>query len=169
MAADSYRFKTSSPPRMQSWSLEHSSSPSVLVTPSCVEDIVDIVKNKEDYPSPLRAVGSGHSTTPCFEADGGTIVAMGKMNRIFDVDFEENTIRAEAGALYYDISQKLQEHGMMHYINVEIGCITAGAAAVSQTKDSSFPGEFGQLSSYVKAVKMVAADGKFKNLSACTL
>jgi FAD/FMN-containing dehydrogenase len=41
------------------------SFPSVVVQPESVEDIIAILKDLEKYPSPVRAVGSNHST-PCW-------------------------------------------------------------------------------------------------------
>jgi hypothetical protein len=44
-------------------------------------------------------------------------------------------------------------------VNTEIGSLSAGSAACAGTKDSSMPGEFGQVGSYITAVKMVLPSG----------
>ena len=50
------------------------SHPQVVVEANSVDDIVRVVKDPAAYPSPVRAVGSNHSTAPCGVADGGTLI-----------------------------------------------------------------------------------------------
>src|SRR5689334_7041746 len=45
--------------------------PQAIVEAHSVNDIVNVVKNPSKYPSPLRAIGSSHSTARCAVADGG--------------------------------------------------------------------------------------------------
>ena len=61
------------------------SHPQVVVDANSVDDIVRVFKDPAQYPSPVRAVGSNHSTSPCGAADGGTLIRM-KMNRILNMD-----------------------------------------------------------------------------------
>ena len=136
-----------------------------MLVVAAVSDIVDVVKNREEYPSPVRALGSRHSNTKVMMADDGTVLDMRQMDRILGIDETKMTVTCEAGALYIDVSLHLQKHGYMHYVNTEFGSLTAGAAANVHTKDASFVGEHGQVSSYVVGVKLVAADGKFSAYS----
>jgi hypothetical protein len=132
------------------------SHPQVVVDANSVEDIVAIVKDKTHYPSPVRAVGSNHSTSPCGTADGGTLIRM-KMNRILKIG--SDTLTVDAGATHLHMAKALQAEGKQFYVNTEIGSLTAGSAACAGTKDASFQGEYGQVGSYVIAIKMVLADG----------
>ena len=52
------------------------SHPQVVVEASSVDDIVKILKDPDHYPSPVRAVGSNHSTAPVGVAEGGTLIKM---------------------------------------------------------------------------------------------
>jgi len=65
------------------------------VDANSVEEIVTILKDTEHYPSPMRAVGSNHSTTACGTAEDGTVIRM-KMNRILGLD--ANSVTVEGGA-----------------------------------------------------------------------
>ena len=49
--------------------------------------------------------------------------------------------------------------GLQFYVNTEIGNLSAGSAAIAGTKDASFPGEYGQVGSYITGVKMVLPSG----------
>jgi len=132
------------------------SHPQVIVDANSIEDIVKVLENPAQYPSPVRAVGSNHSTAPCGTADGGTLVRL-KMNRILNVGAD--TLTVEAGATHVDMAQELERRGLQFYVNTEIGNLTAGSAACAGTKDGSFPGEYGQVGSYVSAVKLVLPSG----------
>jgi FAD/FMN-containing dehydrogenase len=144
--------------QVRNWFGSIVSFPSVVTEVENVQDIVAIVQDTEKYPSPIRAVGSNHSTTPCGVADKGTVVGMRKMNRILNIGAD--TVTAEAGALYIDVAKELQKHGLQFFVNVEIGNLTIGSAACGGTKDASMPGEFGQACSYAVAIKMVTPSGE---------
>jgi hypothetical protein len=89
----------------------------------------------EAYPSPVRAVGSNHSTTPCGVADDGTLVVMRHMNRILNIG--PDSVTAEAGALYIDVAKELQKHNLQVFVNTEIGGLSIGSGACCGTKDAS--------------------------------
>jgi hypothetical protein len=54
----------------------------------------------------------------------------------------QHYITAEAGALYIDIAQALQKHGLQFDVNTEIGSLSMGSRACCGSKDASMPGEF---------------------------
>jgi len=128
------------------------SHPTVAVDANSIDDLVAILRDTSVYPSPVRVVGSNHSTTQCGVADGGTLVRM-KMNRILAIGTD--TLTVEAGAVHLDMAQALQVRNLQFYVNTEIGGLSAGSAACAGTKDASFPGEFGQVGSYITGVKML--------------
>lgn len=132
------------------------SHPKAVAEANSVQDIVAVLKDPAKYPSPIRAVGSNHSTAPCGVVDGGTILKM-KMNRILDIG--SNTLTVEAGALHIDLAKQLESRGLQFYVNTEIGSLTSGSAACAGTKDSSMPGQYGQVGSYITGVKMVLPSG----------
>jgi FAD/FMN-containing dehydrogenase len=132
------------------------SHPSVIVQAHSVEDIVAVLKDPVKYPSPVRAVGSNHSTAPCGVADGGTLIQM-KMNRILNIGPDSLTV--DADATHLDMAKALEAKQLQFYVNTEIGSLSAGSAACAGTKDASFPGEYGQVGSYVTGVKMALPSG----------
>ena len=84
------------------------SHPQVIVQARSVNDIVKILKDPVKYPSPVRAVGSNHSTAPVGVAEGGTLIKMSKMNRILKIGTD--TVTVQAGAIAYDVAQELLQH-----------------------------------------------------------
>jgi hypothetical protein len=145
-------------PEVHNWFGNITSAPKVVVEPRDVQELIAIMQNAAAYPSPVRAVGSNHSTTPCGVADDGTMVVMRHMNRI--VNIGPDSVTAEAGALYIDVAQELQKHGLQFHVNTEIGSLSLGSGACCGTKDASMPGEFGQVCSHAIAMKMVTPSGE---------
>jgi FAD/FMN-containing dehydrogenase len=144
--------------RVHNWFGSITSSPRVVVEVESVEEIVAILTDPQRFPSPVRAVGSNHSTTPCGVADGGTLVVTRKMDRILEI--RDDTVTVQAGALYLDVNTELRKHDLQFHVNVELGNLTIGSAATGGTKDASFAGEFGQVASYAVGVKMVTPAGE---------
>jgi FAD/FMN-containing dehydrogenase len=132
------------------------SHPAVVVEANSVDDIVAVFKDPVKYPSPVRAVGSNHSTAPCGVADGGTLIQM-KMNQILNIGADSLTVQADATHL--EMAQALEAKQLQFYVNTEIGSLSAGSASCAGTKDASFPGEYGQVGSYITGVKMVLPSG----------
>ena len=143
-------------PEVSNWFGDVVSRPKVIVDAASVADIVAVMKDPARFPAPVRAVGSNHSTAPCGVADGGTLIRV-KMNRILDIG--AHSITVEAGARHIDMARELAKRGLQFYVNTEIGSLTAGSAACAGTKDASFPGEFGQVGSYVVGMKLVLPNG----------
>ena len=138
------------------------SHPAMIVDANTVDDIVRVLKDPATYPSPVRAVGSNHSTAPCGVAEGGTLIRM-KMNQILSMGPGGLTVQADATHL--QMAKALEAQRLQFYVNTEIGSLSAGSAACAGTKDASFPGEYGQVGSYITGVKMVLSTGDLLEVS----
>ena len=145
-------------PNLSNWFGDVVTHPAVIVEAKSTDDIAAILKDSAKYPSPVRAIGSNHSTERCGEAEGGTVIRTSGMNRILDIG--TGTVTAQAGAIYIDIAKELQKHKLQFYVNTEIGNLSVGSAACAGTKDSSMPGEFGQVGSYITRIKLVQPSGE---------
>ena len=149
---------------IKTWDGTWTYHPKIVVTPESVEDLVEIMVDTVRFPSPVRPAGSMHSTARMNGDDeGGTMVDMKSMNRI--LHFTDDTVTVEAGVTHIELANALKERGLQPYITTEIGNVTLGAMATAATKDSSFPGGFGQVSSYVTSVRLVTPDGKLKEIT----
>ena len=149
---------------IKSWDGTWTYRPKVLVTPNTVDDLIEIMTSEVRFPSPVRPAGAMHFTARMNgDEQGGTMVNMTAMNRI--LRFGEDTVTVEAGVNYITVSNALKERGLMFHVTTEIGNTTLAAMATAATKDSSFPGEFGQISSYVTAVKLVTPQGEIREIN----
>ena len=121
----------------------------------------DPARQPDRYPSPVRAMGSNHSLTPC-AASTGTIVSMDGLTKIVKIDTAKKTLTAQAGLQLVDAAAALRKKKLQFMLNIEIGNLTLGSAACCQTKDSLDGVELGQVNSYVTAIKWVSPSGELR-------
>lgn len=143
---------------MRNWDGSVTSRPAAIARPANVSEIISIVTNSKKFPSPVRAVGAFSASTRCAAADGGTIVDMGKMNRI--LEFGDGFIRVQAGARLYEVARELQKRGLEFAASPAPSVMSMGSAACGATLAPSTPGQTGQLSSYAIAMKLVTPAGE---------
>lgn len=139
-------------------------SPQQLVYPETVEEIQAILRDPVRFPSPVRAMGSYHSLTPCASSDG-TIINMTHIARVVAIDRSAMTFTAQAGLQIIEASHALRAQGLQMMLNIEIGNMTLGSAACCHSKDALDGVEFGQVSSYVIAMKWVTPAGELAEAS----
>lgn len=152
------------PQTFSNWNQSAHSRPSVVAIPGSVDELVEIVRNEEKYPSPVRAAGHFHSMNACFETTGTQVL----MHHFTDVsvDTEAMTITVGAYVKMIQIRDELRRHGMQTEVMPEIGTASAGSVACGGTKDSAL-GEIGlgQISSTVIRVKLVNPAGDVEEIS----
>src|SRR6478752_6236811 len=139
-------------------------SPQQLAYPQSVEEIQAILRDPVRFPSPVRALGSYHSLTPCASSDG-TIIDMTRMNKVIAIDAANRTFTAQAGLQIIDASKALRAQNLQMMLNIEIGNMTLGSAACCHSKDALDGIEFGQVSSYVSRIKWVTPAGDLAEAS----
>src|SRR6185295_6324378 len=138
--------------------------PQQFVRPESVEEIQAIMRQTDRYPSPVRAMGSFHSLTPC-ASSSGTIVSLLGLKKVLKIDPQEMTFTAQAGLQMIEAAKVLRQQNLQFILNIEIGNLTLGSAACCQTKDSLDGVEFGQVNSYVTGVKWVSPSGTLEEAS----
>jgi FAD/FMN-containing dehydrogenase len=154
-----------SAPALSNWNAAFYSYPAVIANPRSLDELIEVVKNRRTYPSPLRVAGHRHSMTPCFTTTG-TQVLLRHFNEI-RVDLDAETVTVGANVTMMQMRDAVNRHGRQTEVTPEIGNATAGSVACSGTKDSSLgPAGLGQISSTVVGVRMVNARGEVESISA---
>ncbi len=133
-------------------------TPQQVVYPQTVAEIQEVMRDTARYPSPVRAMGSYHSLTPCASSDG-TVVRLSQMTKVVAIDKVNNSFTAQGGLEMVDASHALRGQGLQFMLNIEIGNMTLGSAACCHTKDALDGIEFGIVSSYVTGMKWVTPAG----------
>ena len=138
--------------------------PQQIATPKSVEELQNILRQPGKYPSPVRAMGSYHSLTPCASSPG-TVVRMEGMKKVVRVDAENMTFTGQAGMEIIEANRMLRKMNLQFILNIEIGNLTLGSAATCHTKDALDGVEFGQVGSYITAMKWVTPTGDLAEAS----
>jgi L-gulono-1,4-lactone dehydrogenase len=110
----------------------------------------------------VRAVGSGHSFTPCVLTDG-TLVDLSRLDRVLDADPATGLVRVEAGIRLDALNRRLDELGLAQPNLGDIDVQTLAGALATGTHGTG--ARLGNLSSAVEAVELVAADGAVHELT----
>jgi FAD/FMN-containing dehydrogenase len=139
-------------------------TPQQHVHPKSVQELQEILRDRQKYPSPVRAMGSNHSLTPC-AASTGTVVSMDGFTKIVKIDAAKKTMTAQAGLQLVDAAAALRKKKLQFMLNIEIGNITLGSAACCQTKDALDGIALGQVNSYLTGIKWVDPSGELQEAS----
>jgi len=140
------------------------STPQQLVRPQSVAELQNILKQRDKYPGPVRAMGSYHSLTPCVSSPG-TIVDMKGLDQVVTIDAQKMTFTAQAGLEMIEAADALRKQNLQFMLNIEIGNMTLGSAACCHTKDALDGVGFGQVNSFVTGVKWVSPAGTLEEAS----
>jgi len=148
----------------RNWNNSALSTPRVVAVPRNLQELIEVVRDTANYPSPLRVGGSFHSLNACFVSEG-TQVLLNHFDQI-RVDTDEMTITVGAAVKMFQIRDALKPYGMQTAVTPEIGNATAGSVACCGTKDASLGSSgSGQVSSTVIGVRLVNAEGDVETIT----
>jgi hypothetical protein len=95
------------------------SHPSVIVEAHSVDDIVTTITDPVRCPSPVRAVGSNHSTARCGVADGGALIRM-NLNQVLKIRQDSVTVQTDATNI--EMAKALEAKSLKFYVTSVSGC-----------------------------------------------
>lgn len=149
--------------RFSNWNGSASSAPQVVAVPRDLGELIEVVKDRDRFPSPVRAAGSFHSLNACFATTGTQVLL-----RNFDdirVEVASETMTVGAAVTLVRIRDALRPYAMQTEVAPEIGNATVGSVACCGTKDASIGTGLAQVSSQVVGVRMVNAQGEVEEIS----
>ena len=90
--------------------------PDVVVFPTTTEQIVEIVKVCADLAVPFLARGAGTSLAGgCVPVGGGVMIALARMKRILEVDYENRFAVVEPGVVNKWLTDRCRDRGF-HFV-----------------------------------------------------
>lgn len=150
--------------KFSNWGSGRSTQPAVYVEPISYADVQAIVRDTEQFPTPVRPVGSMLSVTETVVNDGGTLLCTRKLDAILGLETDDqgrHVIRVQAGCRLKKLNLWLQQQGWEIPFQAEIGEATVGSVAVGDTKESSLDGP-GYFSSHVVAIFYIDENGSLQ-------
>lgn len=85
--------------------------PAAIAQPANEVELVELVTAARRAGTKVKAVGSGHSFNEIM-ATSGTIVDMGRFDRVLEIDAERRRVRVQSGMKLRDLVVVLERHGL---------------------------------------------------------
>lgn len=139
----------------------HQGIPDAIVFPSTTEQISAIMKLASEHKVPVVARGTGTSVTGAVLAiKGGMILDLHLMNNILEINKKDFYARVETGVICDVLNQALVTDNLMFPPNPGSEVIATIGGMVSTNASGHRAVKYGTTRDYVKALKVVLADGR---------
>ncbi len=145
-------------PRLKNWAGNLTYSTDNVQYPKTVEEVQQIVKK---HPK-LKALGTRH----CFNTIADSkddLLSTKELNKVIAVDKKDNTVTVEGGIKYGELAPYLHQHGFALHNLASLPHISVAGSITTATHGSGIKN--GNLSSAVRGLEIVKADGSIVHLS----
>ena len=132
--------------------------PAAVVNPTSPTEIAEVLRDPKRYPSPVRPIGSGSSTTRCIAANAGTVVDVSQMNRVLRIDAD--TVTVQPGISLPDLAEILSDEGMELIGGFDLANRSVGGAVCAAGLEASIAGDVGQFAAHAVQLKIVSPTGR---------
>ena len=144
-------------PEWKNWSGRLQASPSTLKFPRSEKDVQHIVTAVRNEGGHLRVAGATHSHAPLVTSDH-TLLDLQAFSGVVSVDHTDQTAWVRAGTRIFALGLALHKYGLALHNQGDIDQQTLAGAIATGTHGTGRT--LGNLSSAVKALRMVTADGE---------
>jgi len=138
----------------------HEGIPDVVVFARTTEQIAAIMKLAHREKTPVTVQGSGTATTGAsLPVEGGILLDVHRMNHILEIDKDNFFARVEPGVICNDLNIALKKYHLMFPPNPGSELIATIGGMMSTNSSGHRAVKYGTARDYVKALKVVLADG----------
>ncbi|MCD6297224.1 MAG: FAD-binding protein, partial [Deltaproteobacteria bacterium] len=138
----------------------HEGIPDVVVFAHTTEQISGIMKLANEEKVPVTVQGSGTATTGAsLPVEGGILLDVHTMNKILEIDKDNFFARVEPGVICNDLNIALKKDNLMFPPNPGSELIASIGGMMSTNSSGHRAVKYGTAKDYVKALKVVLADG----------
>ena len=136
-------------------------SPSAVVAPADVEDVIALVRWARRTRIPLVARGGGTSLDgESVPPDGGVVVDLAGWNSVLEVDPGELWARVGPGVVNYDLQRALRPHGVFFPPNPGSWTVATVGGCVGTNASGPRSFRYGPTRAWVRAVDAVLGSGE---------
>ncbi|MBK9216407.1 MAG: FAD-binding oxidoreductase [Chloracidobacterium sp.] len=134
-----------------------------LFLPESAVEVADILREANAAGVPVTIAGARTGTVGGAIPFGGYVVSMERLNKIVSIDKEAMTAVVQPGVILGDLQKAVEAEGLFYPPDpTERICQIGGNVATNASGARSF--KYGATRDYVKAVKVVLADGESLDL-----
>lgn len=135
--------------------------PDLILSPSSIEEVQQIVKICAANKVPIISRGSGTNlaagTTP---TSGGVVLLFTRMNSILELDEENLTITVEPGVITHEINEAVESKGFLYPPDPSSMKISTIGGNVAENSGGLRGLKYGVTRDYVKGLKIVLPSGE---------
>ena len=144
------------------WAGTHRCVPVAIERPKSAREVAGAVGRAADAGRTVRAAGSGHSFSPCVPTDG-TLVDLGRLDRVLDADPASGLVKAEAGITLAALDRGLLERGLAlpNLGDIDAQSLAGALATGTHGTGARLP----NLSAQVEALELVTGTGERRTLT----
>lgn len=144
------------------WAGNQVCAPASMLEPGGEAEIVHVVERATASGQTVKCVGAGHSFTPIV-CTGGVMLDLRRCDRVLAHAPDARTLTVEAGMSLGRLSDELDRRGLALENMGDIAYQSVGGAIATGTHGAGW--HFGNISSRVVGLRMVAADGSILDAS----
>ena len=138
----------------------HEGVPDVVVFAYSTEQISEIMRLANKEKVPVTVQGSGTATTGAsLPVEGGILLDVHRMNNILEIDRENFYARVEPGVICVQLNTALGKQGLRFPPNPGSEAIATIGGMMSTNSSGHKAVKYGTARDYIKALKVVLADG----------
>jgi glycolate oxidase len=137
------------------------SKPDCIVLPTSTEQISKVVKFAHENKIPVIARGAGTNLSGgSVSVQGGIAIVMTKMNRILDLDIENQRVVVEPGVVTLDLKGVLAGHGYLYQPDPASEKVTTIGGNFGENSGGPHCLKYGVTTNHVLGVELVLDDGQ---------
>ena len=144
----------------RNWSGGQQCQPAQRIAPANEAELAELLAK---VPTPVRAVGAGHSFSPVVPTDG-TLVTLDRMAGVENVNAKTHQADVLGGTRLYRMADDLAEMGLAFDNMPDINKQSLAGAISTSTHGTG--AEIGSLSTFMQSLRLVTASGKIIDCSA---
>ncbi len=136
------------------------SRPDLVVFPRSTEDVVGIVNIAREYRIPLVARGAGTGLSGgSIPLEGGIIVAFARMNRILEIDLENERAVVEPGVVNLDVTMAVENRSYLFAPDPSSQRACTIGGNVAENAGGPHTLQYGVTTNHVLGLEVVLPDG----------
>ena len=136
------------------------SQPDCIVLPESTQQVSQVVKFAHDNRIPLVARGTGTNLSGgSVAAQGGISLVLTKLNRILDLDIENQRVVVQPGIITLDLKNELAKHGYLYQPDPASEKVTTIGGNFGENAGGPHCLKYGVTSNHVLGVELVLDNG----------
>lgn len=137
------------------------SKPDCIVLPTSTEQVSQVVKFAHDHKIPVIARGAGTNLSGgSVTVQGGIAIVLTRMNRILEIDIDNQRVVVEPGVITLDLKNVLAKRGYLYQPDPASEKVTTIGGNFGENSGGPHCLKYGVTSNHVLGVELVLADGQ---------